>query len=124
VPGGVIVPAFLAMAWHDPTRLVATLAAAMAVYVLLLGMQRVAFLYGRRRFAWAIVTGVVIKQVLAWALPGLGIAPYGLLIVGCLIPGLMAETCARQGVAKTLGALVIATVATRLLATALLGFWP
>ncbi|MBX3729242.1 MAG: poly-gamma-glutamate biosynthesis protein PgsC [Candidatus Sumerlaeia bacterium] len=124
VPGGIIVPAFLAMAWNDPTRLLATLAAAGVVYALLLGMQRIVFLYGRRRFAWAIVTGVVIKQLLAWTLPGLGIAPYGLLIVGFLIPGLMAETCARQGVSKTIAALVIATVATRLLATAILGVWP
>src|SRR5690606_30019661 len=50
VPGGVIVPGFLALHVADPARLGATLLVSLAVYGIVLFLQGHVLLYGRRRF--------------------------------------------------------------------------
>lgn len=123
-PGGIIVPGFLALSWGEPSRIVATLAAALLTLLVVRGVARLVFVYGRRRFAYCVVTGIVIKQGLVLLLPRLAVLSYGLLIVGFVVPGLLAENCLRQGVLRTLAATLLAVVVTRLACGALLGWMP
>ena len=123
-PGGIIVPGFLALSWGDPSRIGATLAAALLTLLVVRGVARLVFVYGRRRFAYCVVTGIVIKQALVLLLPRLAVLSYGLLIVGFVVPGLLAENCLRQGVLRTLAATLLAVVVTRLACGALLGWMP
>lgn len=120
-PGGYIVPGYLAIAATEPTRLAATLVIVLCVVGILDLAGRVMLLYGRRRFAFALLTGCLLKVWLAVALPSLGLAPVGLLVIGFVIPGLVAHSCDRQGTWKTLAALVLATALTKLIAMAVLG---
>lgn len=121
-PGGIIVPGFLALYLGEPLRVLFTILVSLLVYTIILGLQRYVFLYGKRRFAYAIVTGLAIKLLLAMALPNLMFLPFGLLIIGMVIPGLMGETFLQQGIWKTLLAIIVATAITRLLAYAFMGW--
>jgi poly-gamma-glutamate biosynthesis protein PgsC/CapC len=120
-PGGYIVPGYLAVAMTEPTRLAATLAIVLVVIGVLKVVERFMLLYGRRRFAFALLTGCLLKTLLATLLPSLGLAPLGLLVIGFVIPGLVAHSCDHQGLSKTLASLVVATVLTKLVAMAVLG---
>lgn len=123
-PGGVIVPGFLALSWSEPARLAATVLTALAVLGIVQLLRPHFFLYGRRRFAYCVVTGVVLKQLLLMILPAMKLLSWGLLVIGLIIPGLIAETCLRQGVLRTFAAMIIAVVLTRLVAVAVLGWMP
>jgi poly-gamma-glutamate biosynthesis protein PgsC/CapC len=120
-PGGYIVPGYLAVALTEPVRLGATLVLVLCVIAILVLADRVMLLYGSRRFAFALLTGCLLKAILAILLPSLGLAPVGLLVIGFVIPGLVAHSCDRQGILKTLASLALATVLTRLVAMAVLG---
>lgn len=119
-PGGYIVPGYLAVS-TVPEKLAMTLGLVVCVLAILALAERFVLLYGRRRFAFVVLTGCVLKSALITVLPVVGLAPVGLLIIGFLIPGLVAHGCDHQGVIKTLGALIVATVVTRLLCMAVLG---
>lgn len=122
VPGGIIVPGFLAMALSDPMQVAATLAVAGATLGIFRLVEPHMVLYGRGRFAFFILTGIVIKMALMTLLPNFGLLPYGLLIIGYLIPGIVANTFARQGILPTLGALTAAVAAARLINLAVMGW--
>lgn len=123
-PGGLIVPGFLALHAAEPLRLAATIAAALVTGLIVMSIQGRMLLYGRRRFGYSVLTGIVVKGALVWLLPMLKMVPYGLLVIGMVIPGLIAETFLRQGVMKTLAAMVVAVALTRMASLAVLGWLP
>jgi poly-gamma-glutamate biosynthesis protein PgsC/CapC len=116
LPGGLIVPAFLALYVEQPVRIAATLAAAFAA----LGLYRVAaryvLLFGRRRFIFLLLAGALIGH--AWLLlwPRLIPATIDLRVIGWIIPGLLANNLARQKIGRTLAGLTAATGLTYALA--------
>jgi len=116
LPGGLIVPAFLALYVEQPVRIATTLAAAFAA----LGLYRVAaryvLLFGRRRFIFLLLAGAMIGQ--AWLLlwPRLIPATVDLRVIGWIIPGLLANNLARQKIGRTLAGLAAATGLTYALA--------
>lgn len=123
-PGGLIVPGFLALHAAEPMRLAATIAAALVTGLIVMSIQGRMLLYGRRRFGYSVLTGIVVKGALVWLLPMLKMVPYGLLVIGMVIPGLIAETFLRQGVMKTLAAMVVAVALTRMASLAVMGWLP
>jgi poly-gamma-glutamate biosynthesis protein PgsC/CapC len=112
VPGGLIVPAYLALYFDQPGRAAATLAAAL----LALGAYRLAaarlLIVGRRRFAFLLLAGALIGQ--AWLLlwPRLLAAPFDLRVIGWVVPGLIANSLARQKFWLTLASIATASGAT------------
>ncbi|PIE02640.1 MAG: poly-gamma-glutamate biosynthesis protein PgsC [Acidobacteria bacterium] len=120
-PGGYIVPGYLAISFYEPARLAATLLTVLGVILILTAANKVMLLYGNRRFAFALLTGCVLKLALATTLPLLGFAPVGLLIIGFVIPGLTGHACYRQGTLKTLASVALATSTTKLIAMAVIG---
>jgi len=121
-PGGIIVPAFLALVLHQPMVFGATLLVGLACVPICLLAERFILLYGRRRFAFMIVTGVMLKAALGSWLPMIGLLPFGLAVVGYVVPGVMGETFRRQGIPRTMGALLLATAVTRLVGMVVLGW--
>lgn len=111
-PGGLIVPGYFAIYLNQPWRSLATL----AVAFLTVGLYRLAckylILFGRRRFVFMILTGVVLAQ--AWSLlwPRLFSEPISLRVIGWVIPGLLASNLERQKILPTLASLIIVSVLT------------
>lgn len=122
-PGGVITPAYFALALHHPLGVVLTLAAALGALGIGHALERYVLLYGRRRFAVHVLAGLALKVMVERVAPGLLWSPLlGLELVGYVVPGVLAESMRRQSVGPTLKALVLAVVLTRLLGLAVLGW--
>ena len=75
-------------------------------------------LYGRRLFAIYVLTGILVSQIAGWLLLQSSVPELSLLVIGYLIPGLIAKDFARQGIGATTLWLAIAIVLTRLVVLA------
>ena len=115
-PGGIIVPAFLALTLDRPVQALATIAVAclaLASYKLL---SRFFILFGSRRFVIILLIGGVLVQLTALAAPQLIASPAEFRVVGFIIPGLLANNLERQRFLPTLASLVTVTVVTYFIA--------
>ena len=105
--GGIIVPGYLALHINEPGRIITTLLISLAVYGLVRFLARHIIVFGRRRFFLMILIGFVIRFFVDYLRL---IAPemvFELQAIGYIIPGLIANEFYRQGVIKTLLAIII-----------------
>jgi poly-gamma-glutamate biosynthesis protein PgsC/CapC len=121
LPGGIIVPAYLALYVGEPWRIAATVAAALLAVALYRLLSRWLLLFGRRRFVFMLFAGGLIGQgwILLW--PRLLAASADLRVIGWVIPGLLANTLVRQKIVPTLASLAAATALAAALTSLLLG---
>jgi poly-gamma-glutamate biosynthesis protein PgsC/CapC len=115
-PGGIIVPAFLALSLNHPLRPLATIAAACLSLLLYKLLARYFILFGRRRFVIIILSAGLISQLIALVMPELLAAPVEFQVIGFIIPGLLANNLERQRFLPTLASLVTVTAVTYFLA--------
>jgi poly-gamma-glutamate biosynthesis protein PgsC/CapC len=118
-PGGIIVPAFLALTLDQPLRALATAGVACLTLLTYKAAARYFILFGRRRFAVMLLAGGFWAQ--AWVLlaPDFFRAPLELKAVGLIIPGLLANNLERQRFWPTLASLLTVVVSTYFLASVL-----
>ncbi len=111
-PGGLIVPGYFAIYLDQPWRPLATL----AVAFLALGLYRLAgnylILFGRRRFVFMILVGVVLAQLWNLLFPGALAEPISIRVIGWVVPGLLASNLERQKILPTLASLIFVSVLT------------
>lgn len=98
-PGGLIVPAYLALHFSRPIEIALAVFVMLAAYLLLRLLDRFVILFGRRRFALSLL----LSFALGAGLSALGLT--GAAAVGFLVPGIAVRDMERQGVLKTLAAL-------------------
>jgi poly-gamma-glutamate biosynthesis protein PgsC/CapC len=112
IPGGLVVPAYLALYLDRPGRVGATLAAALLAFGVSRWAGRHFLLFGRRRFVLNLLLGALFGQ--AWALfwPRLFADPTDLRVIGWVVPGLLANNLARQKFWPTLAAMATAAFLT------------
>lgn len=121
-PGGVVAAGYLAMFAAQPAWQLGTLASALITFGIMRGIEGRLILYGRRQFTLYVLTGILVSQgamLLAGSGTSLGV---GLLVIGYLVPGLIARDFGRQGVFATLAAMILAVALTELLVLAGEGF--
>jgi hypothetical protein len=88
---------------------------ALASYGVVWALGTVLMLYGRRRFAVAVLTGLTLSVAAQWASP-LFVPTYVEWVgLGLIVPGLLAHQFDRQGVLPTLAMLAIAAPLVRLI---------
>ena len=109
-PGGIIVPSYLALFLHEPTRIIGTLIAAL----LTVGVYRLScrwmILFGRRRFVFMILVGAAWAFLWMQLLPAVFPISLEYRVIGWVIPGLIGNHLDRQGIVVTTASLVIVTV--------------
>ncbi len=111
-PGGIIVPAYIALFADQPMRMAGTLAVAVLAWFSYRAIARYFIVFGRRRFLLLVLLGG------AWAVIGYRLVPLAwpasleLRAIGWVIPGLIANSFERQGAPKTILAMGIATAIT------------
>jgi len=115
VPGGLIVPAYLALYLDQPGRIAATLAAAFIALGLYKLAARYFLLFGRRRFVFLLIAGALVGQIWFLIWPNLVAGAVDLRVIGWIIPGLLANNLARQKFGPTIASLTAATVLTYVL---------
>ena len=74
-------------------------------YECIQGLSNLFILYGKRRFALAIV----LSYLLNLAVVATGLLPFPVGVIGLLVPGIMVREMEKQGVGKTLLALAAVT---------------
>jgi len=113
--GGIVVPGYVALLLDRPTALAGFLLVALASYGVVWALGTVLMLYGRRRFAVAVLTGLTLSVAAQWASP-LFVPTYVEWVgLGLIVPGLLAHQFDRQGVLPTLAMLAIAAPLVRLI---------
>lgn len=121
-PGGIIVPAYFAMYLYQPQRLVSTFVVAILSVLILRGFSRVMILYGRRKFALFLLTGMAIKAAIDAAYRHGAPIWGGLsLSIGWLVPGLLAKDMEKQGVILTSLCLFVCALLIRVIHRLVIG---
>lgn len=111
-PGGLIVPAYVALHLDQPLRLLGTLAVALCSWGVYLLLTRWFILFGRRRFVLLVILGAAFGVVGYRLVPSVWPAAVELRVVGWIIPGLLANAFERQGITTTLFGTITASVVT------------
>ena len=114
--GGLVSAGYLAFFMGQPWRLASTLAMAVVIYFITLGLQKIIIIYGRRRFMTVILLSLLGTWLIEQGLYGsLGSLEIDIRVVGFIIPGLIANDMLKQGVVKTLLGVGILTVVVKLI---------
>ena len=112
--GGIIVPGYVALLLDRPAALAGFLLVAAASYGIVRALSMVLMLYGNRRFAVAVLTGLTLGAGAQWA--SLSAPLYVEWVgLGLIVPGLLAHQFDRQGILPTLAMLAIAAPLVRLI---------
>ncbi len=112
-PGGMIVPGYLALVCDDVGQMLVIFGVCMLVYLIVEHvLPRFMILFGRRKFVVTLVVGVVIKLALEMLYPALPFAVLEFRGIGVVTPGLIANSCAKQGFRYTIPAVLAATYLT------------
>lgn len=111
-PGGIIVPAYVALYLDQPLRVLVTIVIAFLSLYSYRFLSRFLILFGKRRFVMLILLGVIWAQVWFLLIPHIFSDPLGLRAVGWLIPGLLANNLEKQKIVPTLASMLIVAVLT------------
>lgn len=112
-PAGLVVPGYLALIFDQPIMLLSVLViSCLTFFIVTYGINRWVILYGRRKFAAMILTGMVLKFIFDLLYP---LTPFEMVEVsgiGVVIPGIIANTIQKQGVVITLSTTMLLTCIT------------
>ncbi len=107
--GGIIVPGYLALYINEPGRIFITLIIGILAFVIVNYLTRFLIIFGRRRFLIMILTGFLLRAVFDKLHIYFPEPAIELQAIGYIIPGLIANEFARQGVIKTILSMIIVT---------------
>ena len=111
-PGGVIVPAYLALFVDQPLRLLGTLLVALLTVFTFRLFAHFLILFGRRRFVFLVLIGGCWTLLWLTVIPGLFPQSIEFRVIGWVIPGLIANHFERQGILLTSASLITVTTLT------------
>lgn len=110
-PGGIIVPAYLALYLDQPLRVLVTIIVAFLGLITYRALSRFLILFGKRRFVMFILLGALWAQLGYILLPHFFSDRLELKAIGWLIPGLLANNLEKQRIIPTLASLfIVATI--------------
>lgn len=126
--GGMVVPGYFALYLNRPIDIGLTLAASLATYLTVHLLSTFMIIYGRRRTMLTILIGYLVRMLMG-ALPMGKLASIEMLslgdpqfmVIGFIVPGLIAIWIDRQGLIETLSALLAAAVAIRMILILIFG---
>jgi poly-gamma-glutamate biosynthesis protein PgsC/CapC len=111
-PGGIIVPAYIALYIDQPLRVLATVLIAILSLLTYKLLSRFFILFGRRRFVMLLLLGALWGQLLFLIIPHVFAGAMELRMIGWVIPGLLANNCEKQKLFPTLASLFTVSVLT------------
>jgi len=113
--GGIIVPGYIAMNLENPERLVITFGISIITFLLIKLLSRYIMVYGKRRLVLALLIGFLLGYLSRSGniiTAGLGTTDF--MVIGNIIPGLIANWMDRQGVLRTISTVLITAGITKL----------
>lgn len=118
-PGGIIVPGYIAMMLDDPLRVAVTMALSLLTWGAVRMLSEVLILFGRRRFAVFIIVSFLLRYLSGLVTAEAHLPVNAALVIGYLVPGILAHEIDRQGAVKTLSSMLVVAVALKLVVLAL-----
>ncbi|MBM7703092.1 poly-gamma-glutamate biosynthesis protein PgsC [Metabacillus iocasae] len=108
LPAGLIVPGYLALVFDQPIFMLVVLLISMLTYVIVVyGISKFMILYGRRKFAAMLITGMCLKLIFDYAYPIVPFEMFELRGIGIIVPGLIANAMQKQGLPLTVGSTLL-----------------
>ncbi|GAB6537213.1 poly-gamma-glutamate biosynthesis protein PgsC [Bacillus cereus] len=108
LPAGLVVPGYLALVFNQPVFMLVVLFISILTYVIVMhGVSRFMILYGRRKFAAMLVTGICLKLLFDYFYPVMPFEIFEFRGIGVIVPGLIANTIQKQGLPLTLGTTIL-----------------
>ena len=118
--GGIIVPGYISLFLHNPIQVLSTFAVAILVWLIIKGLSKVMFLYGKRRIVFALILGFFFGYLSRNIyIDSETIASVA--VIGNIIPGLIANWMDRQGVVRTISVVLLTAVIVKLMVIILFG---
>ena len=121
--GGIIVPGYIAMYLNSPQMLVVTFGISFIVYLIIKILSNFILIYGKRRLVLAMLLGFLLGYFFQ---PETNLfsdlKKMDFVVIGNIIPGLIANWMDRQGVLRTICTVLITASVTKLLIMSLIAF--
>ncbi len=114
-PGGIIVPGLLALYYKQIDRIIYTIVIAIIAYFIVKLLSRYFVIFGKRRFVLMIIIALFLNIVLDLILHSFSLNMLNLSIIGYTISGIIANDIYKQGIKRTIPALIIVTGLTILI---------
>ena len=118
--GGIIVPGYISLFLDQPVQVVSTFLVAILVWLIIKGLSRVMFLYGKRRIVLALILGFFFGYLSRTIYVDTE-SIKSVAVIGNIIPGLIANWMDRQGVVRTVSVVILTAVIVKLLVIILFG---
>ena len=113
--GGIVVPGYIALHLSQVDRMAGVLLVSLVTFVVVKMISNYTFLYGRRQMVVSLLLGALLsnfsRQFLIFNVAS---ATVELTAVGWVVPGLIAHWFGKQGIFRTMCALLITAVIVRL----------
>ena len=113
--GGIIVPGYIAMNLESPQRLIFTFGISILTFLIIKLLSKFIMVYGKRRLVLALLIGFLLGYLSRsenMITAGLGTTDF--IVIGNIIPGLIANWMDRQGVLRTISTVLITAGMTKL----------
>jgi poly-gamma-glutamate biosynthesis protein PgsC/CapC len=110
-PGGLIVPGILAMYFHRIDWILYTVGIAFLTYFLVKWLSKYVLIFGKRKFVLMIMTGILLNYILSLFISYIPFT--NLSIIGYTVAGILANELDKQGIKRTIPALLIVLLLTR-----------
>ena len=117
-PGGIIVPGYIALLIDDPWRFAATIALSLLTWGGVRLLSEYLILFGRRRFAVFIIVSFLLRTLTDLVSVEADLPGSAAMVIGYLVPGILAHEIDRQGPVKTLSSMLLVAIALKLLVLA------
>jgi len=121
-PGGIIVPAYVALYLDQPLRVLATVLIALLSLLTFRFLSRFFILFGRRRFVMLLLLGALWGQLWFLIVPHVFSGAMELRVIGWVIPGLLANNLEKQRFFATLASLFTVSILIYFVVRLLAGF--
>ncbi|MCS5623463.1 MAG: poly-gamma-glutamate biosynthesis protein PgsC [Candidatus Marinimicrobia bacterium] len=118
--GGIIVPGYISLFLDQPIQVVSTFLVAILVWLIIKGLSKIMFLYGKRRIVLALILGFFFGYLSRTIYVDTE-SIKSVAVIGNIIPGLIANWMDRQGVVRTVSVVLLTAVIVKLLVIILFG---
>ena len=114
--GGIIVPGYIAMHLDSPSRLIVTFGISIITFLIIKLLSEFILIYGKRRLVLALLLGFLLGYLTRLDNNVFSeLTNMDLVVIGNIIPGLIANWMDRQGVVRTTCTILITASVTKLL---------
>ncbi|WP_082232697.1 poly-gamma-glutamate biosynthesis protein PgsC [Halobacillus massiliensis] len=115
LPAGLVVPGYIAMLFTFPVSIAVVFMISFLTYLIVMKViARFTILYGRRKFTAMLTVGITLTIIFDMIVPMYSTPAIveGMMAIGVIIPGLIANTIQKQGVLPTTASTLLLSAVT------------